>query len=473
MTTSDTTADGGGPPGPEPRPGQSEAAPGLAAGNRRGRWIVGTAAVVLLLGVGGITAGLMSTEGYLPGDAMVREWETPADPRAEEYGNGSWLAGNTVVRSRFDALTGYDVRSGAERWEFVPPGRTEICSTDGDEDTGIVMVSYGEPRADAKGCVTAAAIDLRTGDTLWKAPLTIRTDGATGAPYTDQVATGGGLAVLRDWDGRWLPGADAIVKDEVGERVPVRGLRAVDARTGKARWTAELPGDCFPRQVAAGAKRVVAVLGCDSELRLAVFDPADGAERWTVPLDRRGLDLSAEVSVRSVDPLVVRITDPDTDDGAFLAFGDQGRPLGRIESHGEHGEFGPGPDHANVMVADGKLFAILGHPDHSSSHERVVAFDLADGRELWHHTFERHNSVVGLHAGGGRVTVLVNPARNATAEDLHVLDADSGEERDHRAFRDDVDDDSGALQGVHVRGDTVVVARWGEGVRPLSAYRTW
>ncbi|MFJ7419622.1 PQQ-binding-like beta-propeller repeat protein [Streptomyces uncialis] len=471
MTTSGTTADSGGASGPGPGQEEGDRPPRPAAGGGRWRWITGIA-VAVVLGTVGIAAALMSTEGYLPGDAMVREWEAPADPQAEEYGNGSWLAGDTVVRSRFDALNGYDLRTGAERWEFVPPGRAEICAVDGDGGTGIAVVSYGELRGNPGGCATASGIDLKTGATLWKAPLTVRTNDMTQAPYTDQVATGGGLAVLRDWDHRWLPDADPV-KDDVGERTPVRGLRAVDARTGEPRWTAGMSEDCFPYQVAAGEKRVAAILACDSELRLAVFDPADGAERWTVPLDRRGLDLSAVVSVRSVDPLVVRFARGEHGDGAFLAFSDEGRPLGRIESAGEHGEFNSEPDDAKVTIADGKLFAIVAHPDQSSPNDRVVAFDLEDGRKLWHESFKMYD-VLGLHAGGGRVSVLVNPVRVGTAdEDLHVFDADSGEERDHRAFRDDVDHSSGALQGVHVRGDTLVVARWGKGVRPLSAYRTW
>ncbi|MFE6993918.1 hypothetical protein ACFVFN_38195, partial [Streptomyces pharetrae] len=95
---------------------------------RRGRigrmLAAGGAAVVL---TGSATAGCLAYTGRFPGNSMDVAWETPAAGKPSEHGNGAWLVGDTLVRSRFDSVTGYDAGTGERAWEYRPPGRSEIC----------------------------------------------------------------------------------------------------------------------------------------------------------------------------------------------------------------------------------------------------------------------------------------------------------------------------------------------------------
>ncbi|MFI8824005.1 PQQ-binding-like beta-propeller repeat protein [Streptomyces sp. NPDC053431] len=142
-------------------------------------------------------------------------------------------------------------------------------------DDSVAPLAHGEARRD-RGCDTVTALDLTSGRELWHA----RRASETGEPAAkpDLLATGGGLAVVRDSD---------ILRGD-------HAVRTFDLRTGAPRWKAAVAQGCVPHRVAAAARQVVAVLVCDqAELRLAAFDSADGKERWAVPLDRRSIDVGA------------------------------------------------------------------------------------------------------------------------------------------------------------------------------------
>ncbi|WP_405460839.1 PQQ-binding-like beta-propeller repeat protein [Streptomyces sp. NBC_00101] len=431
---------------------------------------VGIVAVVATLVV-----ALVDSEGYWPGGAMVRAWEAPRDLNAADHGNGGWLVDDTVIRTRFDAVTGFGAADGKERWEYVVPGRAEICAVSTTTVDGIGLIAYGEDGDLEKGggCATAAAIDLRTGDELWHTP--VAPESGTLQEQPDLVAVGGGLAVLRDDDPYWS--YDDDVYNDPGERLAgAEALRAVDARTGAARWKAAMPEGCLPYRVSASTAQVLAVLACErTDLKLAAFDPADGALRWQAPLDaRRSVATDAEVSVLSAEPPVVQVTErADRGVHAFLAFTADGDPRGRIEFDGAYGEIPADQARAKVAVSDGRLFAVAAYPYKSYTYDQLVAFDLETGDEAWRARPGRRD-FSGLYAGGGRVTAVSDPNEKGTSDDdLHVFDAKSGDEKDDRSFREDVDDDSNALADVYMHEDLLILARWGDAVRPLSAYETW
>ncbi|MFD7322060.1 PQQ-binding-like beta-propeller repeat protein [Streptomyces sp. NPDC059875] len=427
---------------------------------------MGSGAAVLG-GVAAIVIGVLSSEGYLPGDGMQRVWEAPRDRDAADHGNASWLHGDVVVRSRFDSVTGYDVATGRKRWEYVVPGQAEICATGSTASRdGIAVVAFGvdgDSAEEGAGCTTAAAIDLKTGDELWRTPITSHSGRLDAEP--DLVAVGGGLAVVRDTD----PGSAYDKTVPAGE-----ALRAVDARTGKPRWKAAVPKGCVPHRAGAGEKQVVAVLVCErTELRIAAFGIADGKALWSGPLDaRRPVADDATVSLRSVEPLVVQV-DAEQERGvhAFLAFGADGKPRGRIELTGEYGEI-MADSAGKVVVTDDRLIAFAEYPYESYTRHQVVGFDLGTGEPVWRKGFE-FDDAVALHAGGGRVTAMVSRSgKREWDEDLHVFDARTGEEKDVRSFSEDVDR-IGTL-GLHVHpGGLVIAVRWGDAVSPLSAYETW
>ncbi|MEH1015763.1 PQQ-binding-like beta-propeller repeat protein [Micromonospora sp. CPCC 206060] len=413
--------------------------------------IVGGVGLVV---VGGVAAIFMSGSGYVPGYSMRTVWEAPHDRNAAEHGNGDWLVGDTLVRSRFDAVTAFDVRSGKKRWEYVVPGRADICAVSAAADDSVALIARGEPGAaesgeveKGKGCATVAALDLTNGRELWHTSRASTSGDITAK--TDLVATGGGLGVLLD-----------------------SGVRAFDLRTGTPRWKAAVPKGCVPGGVAAAAMQVLAVVACDTELKLAAFDPADGKERWTVPLDARRGVAAADVAFLSADPAVVRVAESaESGVHAFLAFGPDGRPWGRIDFVGGYGKIKVDKP-AEVSVANGRLFAVAEYKGTQGDWDRLVAFDLATGGELWREDISgAWSSVIALHAEGGRVSAL--SVSSKYEDNLYVFDAATGDEEDDRAFRDDVGAYEGDLTDLLTYKDLVIAVRWGEGVRPFSVYERW
>ncbi|WP_309053767.1 PQQ-binding-like beta-propeller repeat protein [Streptomyces sp.] len=198
------------------------------------------AAVLVLVGVptalvGGVASCVASDMGHLPGDAMERVRETPYDKTAAAYGHRAWAVGDTVVRSRFDAVTAFDARTGERRWEHAVPGRAEICATSDAADS-VALVGPMEPleaqeaagAGDGEGCSTVAAIDLRNGRELWR---TGRLPGGGDPKDGDDVlATGAGLAVVRDEGGQGERGTGPAHAAPPARRPGGAGLRPADRR---------------------------------------------------------------------------------------------------------------------------------------------------------------------------------------------------------------------------------------------------
>ncbi|MER5711470.1 PQQ-binding-like beta-propeller repeat protein [Streptomyces sp. NPDC002122] len=395
------------------------------------------AVLVALILVGGIASAFLVGSGYVPFFSMKTSWEAPYDRGTSDKGNGAWLAGDTVARSRFDGVTGYDVRSGKERWEYVVPGRADICTVSPEATGTTVLIAYGEKDR----CGTTVALDLTDGRELWRDP---------GAPGTDAyagVVTGDGLAVLLDHGGT---------------------VRALDLKTGSPRWKAAVPKGCDPGAVGTSAQQVLATVACGDELKLAAFDPADGKARWTVPLDeRRGVPAAWKASVLSADPAVVSVAEDGGEERtATLSFGPEGRPLARVEGVGDYGSI------EEVRVEGDRLFAIAAYEgSQGTPWDRVVAFDLATGDQLWRGDV-RKADLDELDVRDGRVTTVELDKKYG--DSLYVFDAATGEEEDDRSFRDRVGKGyAGTLGDLFTFEDRAVVVRWGAGERPVSVYERW
>ncbi|MEU8620210.1 PQQ-binding-like beta-propeller repeat protein [Streptomyces sp. NPDC048623] len=389
--------------------------------------LMGGAAVVL---IGSVTAGCLALTGRFPGDSMDIAWETPADSKDSEHGNGAWLAGDTLVRSRFDAVTGYDPGTGKRVWEYRPPGRSEICTAEADTDNAILLVARDDEKRPASAkrelCTTAAAIDMKNGREIWHVPIPADSD--NGRLHQAPVTAGGGLAVLAD-----------------------KGLRAVDVRTGRSRWTAAVPKNCVPGEAAPAERHVAALLACgpgkprsngipeDAELHAAAFDPATGALLWSTPLgDREAVRWDVRASVVSADPLVVSASySGDSEIGAYYSFGEDGRPHPPIDYRGDYGDLN---DKMSVAaVDDTRLYSLAGYYKKGGTRHRAVAFDLATGQLAWRTDLDDQPGL-GLTLQDGTITVLARGSATSPVpdEDLYVFDAATGKERDVRDFHDDV-----------------------------------
>ncbi|WMX44796.1 PQQ-binding-like beta-propeller repeat protein [Streptomyces roseicoloratus] len=244
-------------------------------------------------------------------------------------------------------------------------------------------------------------------------------------------------------------------------------LRAVDLRTGARRWTTALPDDCVLGGLGLAPKQVVAALGCATEAKAAAFDPADGTVRWTVPLDaRRGVAADATLVVLSADPPAVWFNESDGARAA-VGFGPDGRPRSRIDAVGDYGSI------TETAADGGRLFAIAAYEGgQGGSWERLVAFDLASGDELWREDVGNGSSGVDvLEAKDGRVTTVETDAKYG--DTLYVFDAASGDEEDDRSFRDHVVDGGDPVRGVLTHGDHVLLTRDGGVRRAFSVYERW
>ncbi|MFD8013501.1 PQQ-binding-like beta-propeller repeat protein [Streptomyces sp. NPDC058955] len=435
--------------------------------------VVGGLLLALLAGCGGITAGVLAGEGYLPGDSMRQVWSTPTDGGAPASGDAAWTAGDTLVHSNADGVSGFDARTGERRWRYRPSRGAVICSASRTAEDGVALVAQGvpgSPLADEgnEGCTTVVALDLTAGRELWRTTRTAA-DGEIRAEH-DLVAVGGGLAVLRDEDADWRYESAPGTPDRLD---PDRALRAFDLRTGKPRWSARMPQGCVPYGVAAGARRVAALLVCDRrDVRLAVLDPADGRVRGASPLDpRRVVDpLTHTPSFVSADPIVVGADGLDESGYAtLLSFDDEGRAQGTIASGTGNGRItSPLQEPARTRVAHGRLYTVAMEADYD---DVVTAFDLRSGQRLWRVEIGDLEDVMGLRVADGRVTALVDLYGSSGEDGLLVLDADDGEERDARTFPDSVGGSSGEIKDVLAHQDRLIAARWSEGyLAPFTAY---
>ncbi|MER7625322.1 PQQ-binding-like beta-propeller repeat protein [Streptomyces sp. NPDC126503] len=401
-------------------------------------------------------------------DEMGVVWDTPADPKAEEQGNGAWLSGDTLVRSRFDAVSGYNARDGKRTWEYVPPGRSAICRVAADTKSSVLVLTRDGDGATAsakgRGCATDVALDMKNGRELWRAPQSVAESRLDESPV---MSVGGGIAVD-------VKGSD---------------LRAVDVRTGKPRWKAALPKGCVPGTPAVAERRVAALLACggtaeprygekiptDAELHVAAFAPGSGALLWSAPLGGRlAIPWDAEARFVSADPVVVAASQGGgSGAGAYLSFGSNGRPNPPIDFSGPYGQI-QSEDRLTAAVDDRRLYTLTFHRVRNSRVDayRVTTFDLATGELLWGGTVDDdrlgRRTAYHILPQDGKLTVLTVPVRGDRR--LYVLDAATGEQRDAHSFPEGHD----SVDTVFAYEDWLIGARYGaatEPSKPFTAYK--
>ncbi|MFG2342037.1 PQQ-binding-like beta-propeller repeat protein [Streptomyces yangpuensis] len=411
------------------------------------------AAAVVVGVVAGLAFVFMGKSGYFPWFSMKPLWEAPYERGDSDHGNGAFLVGDSVVRSRFDGVTAFDVRTGRKRWEFRIPGRADLCTISHTEGA-IALISYGEAGPEKPGvaagssCGTLAALDVTTGRELWR---TTRVPGSDAA-VAGRITSGGGLGVILDGDDSPLTGARSSGSHAV---------RAFDLVTGAARWQAAVPEGCVTGKVAAGPRDVLAALSCAGEVKLAAFAIADGKVRWMVPLDARRGVAEASVSFLSADPPVVWVKDRKQGGvRAILTFGQDGRPQSRIDDAGPYGDL------KWAAVAGEHVITAADYQGSQSTLKQLVAFDLATGRERWREDLGNVDGFEDLYAQGNRVTVVTTSSKYD--DRYYVYDAATGDEEDDRGIRAYA---SGASV-LHHKG-LLITVRWGAGERPVSVYERW
>lgn len=396
-------------------------------------------------------------------------WDTPADRKAEQHGNGAWLSGDTLVRSRFDAVSGYDARTGKRSWEYVPPGRSAVCHVTADTAGSVLVLTRDGDGAGASAkvefCATTVAIDMKSGREIWQATLSDSLHGLRRF-QPSPVSAGSGIAVL-------------LTQGE---------LQAVDVRSGQPRWKAALPKGCVPGRTMVAARQVAALLACggtgtpggdkvprDAEHHAAAFDPATGALLWSAPLGgREPIRWNARAEFVSADPLVVAASSSgDSESGAYFSFGGNGRPNPPIDFRGAYGQIRPN-DRLKAAADESRLYTPTFHQGQRSRDNtyRLTAFDLATGEAVWGGTTadDRLDGDTGyrLLPQDGKLTVLTSRARSSH-HGVRVLDAATGKQRDARSFPEAQD----TVDTLFPYGDRLIGARYGsqtEPSKPFTAY---
>jgi outer membrane protein assembly factor BamB len=150
--------------------------------------------------------------------------------------------GDAVVTISRNRVVDLDTANGRERW------RTEVA-----------RVTHYEPALDARTVLVSAddrfvALERDSGALRWEAPVGEHAGGA--------VLTRAGADPI------------ALVTTERGI------VAALDAGTGRGRWSVQLPGAIWAAPAADAAAGVGAVVWTGGDDRLRVFDLATGSVRW-------------------------------------------------------------------------------------------------------------------------------------------------------------------------------------------------
>ncbi|MFF9147519.1 hypothetical protein ACF1BN_21950 [Streptomyces sp. NPDC014861] len=137
------------------------------------------------------------------------------------------------------------------------------------------------------------------------------------------------------------------------------------------------------------------------------------------------------MTITATEPMVLQVDEGDRGIEAFLTFGPDGRPGAALQvTDADYGSIG-----TDVAVSDGRLFAFTNGGESGF----LAAFDLTTGHELWREGLDGSpfSADRGLHAEAGQV-MFVNNSRHG--DSLYVFDAATGDEKEHRDFRDDTEE---------------------------------
>jgi outer membrane protein assembly factor BamB len=183
-------------------------------------------------------------------------WTGRPDAPAGQHLSAPVVSSGVVVVTGPSALYAFHADDGTPAWS-VPrdsvPSAPAIAAVDGRE---AVLSTDGR----GPNTATFDAVDLRSGRSIWDAPVRLQGESKSGVT---------------------VEGSRAFVADEAGR------LYAIDLSSGTISWTARTTGT-VAGPVAAGEGLVVAVVAASQAARTAgvvAFDEATGEERWNVSPD--------------------------------------------------------------------------------------------------------------------------------------------------------------------------------------------
>jgi outer membrane protein assembly factor BamB len=303
--------------------------------------------------------------------------------------------GMVVVAPQYGPLIGLDLATGRERWRFA------LAEGQGPESGviagGTLFVGTSFPAEGAVDPPVVYALELATGHERWRTVLDPGTDLQWAAPVVD--------------------GGQVLVAETLSHEgsAPASHLHALDAATGRRRWSADLhaPTQGFFADPPVLSGRLAYLPTASGQL-LAV-DTRTGREVWR---DQGGFPVLAGVRGGLVIALVVdRVVGFDAAGGA--------RHWQTTVGSGAGEQWAVLDGDAVLVAADGALVAVdaatgaarwraavgqaagrpvaAGERVYVATRDRLVAVDRTSGRELWHSA--RLRSATAPVVTSGRVVV--------------------------------------------------------------------
>lgn len=377
-----------------PRPARPRRSP-------RGPLIVG-AASALLLGAGTWAVVASSHSPSRPAAAptaatsgiLKAVWTANATDTAAPGLVGSWLTPTVVVRGQAAELTGLSLSTGSPAWTFQTPAGTQLCSMSATVGTGgIGVVGFGSSLAN---CDHLAAVDTRTGKSLWTADLA---GSASALPLSSPLIS--------------------VATDTVADDGPGYSMQVRDLATGKIRWsvpatTSLSAPTCILANTLDTATTVYALSSCmgpsTSNLQLLGYDPSSGARTFTA--DTNGVPSLDAATLWAASGTLLLVD--STADTAYGYTGSNPAParvdLSTFDVSGLSPALGQQLP-ADVAVGPHTLY-LPGKADSSGESTAISAVDLTTGKVAWTKSPPDASSTTIVAADATGVQVLVQDEDN-------------------------------------------------------------
>lgn len=397
-----------GPAGPGQPPPGGPGPQGKKGG--AGRLIAVVAVVVVVvIGVAGYAVfgrssggGTTASGGPLKGKVLWQSQDPPQNTLGPSF-VGGWHTADLTVTVAPQGLVAYDARTGQRHWQLPSPplpggaGQSLICgvSTETGGNVGVIGFGVGNGGTVTK-CEGFALIDLATGRARAQGTLQSGTSLGNSTMTAEVIA---GTAVIEY--GGSLTGFDL---------------------SGHQRWRlnpkAAGSDDCFVNDLLPGANTAMVLfdcLGSDNTVTVAQVSPGNGAIAKKAPVALPAGIENATFRLLSTQPVV--LSGGSDDNGAFVSLDDsfhvratiaQKGAWGTLDTHEYSGLAGHMLIHAAVssdtLVVGTKETAVNSLRDTN----KIVAFDLATGRQRWATSLGPKVTGVPVAFAGGGLIAMTN-----------------------------------------------------------------
>jgi outer membrane protein assembly factor BamB len=365
---------------------------------------------VVVIGVAGYAVfgrsssdgGTTASGGPLKGKVLWQSQDLPQNTLGPSF-IGGWHTADMTVTVAPGGLVAYDARTGQRRWQMSPPplpgggGRSLICGLSTETAGNVGVIGFG---ADGGGTVTKcegfALVDLATGRARGQGTLQSGTSSGSNTITAEVI---GGTAVI-----------------EYGG-----GLTGYDL-SGHQRWRLDPKAagsdDCFVNDLLGGANTAMVLFDCLSSndtVTVAKVSPDNGTVTKKAPVTLpSGID-NATFRLLSTQPVV--LDGGSSDNGAFVSLDDAFRVKATIPQKGAWGSldmtsYSGLASHMLIHAAVSSDTLVVGTEETRVNSLRdtnkIVAFDLATGRQRWATSLGPKVTGVPVAFAGGAVIAMSN-----------------------------------------------------------------